>query len=371
MNQSGNRRRYFAAILVLVSLGTQSSTSAQSVDTPFTRDIKPLLGKFCFECHANGAKEGSMSFDELLASEDREQRSERWYRVLKKLQAGLMPPKGADQPSAEQVDKIEHWIKYGALEIDPNYPDPGRVTIRRLNRIEYRNSVRDLLGVEYDTDLNFPADDTGHGFDSIGAVLSISPLLFEKYVDAAKQIVDSTVPKVSGVVRTTTVSGNRFRLDATAASTTEPARENRGSERSRQNSIDLSYYTPATARAKLNVEFDGEYILKLNLRANESYVEGQFDANKCEFTFSLGDKQLLRREFVRQGGTSFTFDYPQKLSKGEHELIASVRPLSEERQIRNLRIQIASVELVGPNDPQHFMKPAGYEKFFPARCSER
>src|SRR5206468_1863035 len=99
--------------------------------------------------------------------------------------------------SAEQIGQIENWIKGSAFKIDPKNPDPGRVTVRRLNRIEYRNTIRDLIGVNYDTDVEFPPDDTGHGFDNIGDVLSLSPLLLEKYITAARAIVSQSVPLAS------------------------------------------------------------------------------------------------------------------------------------------------------------------------------
>ena len=99
------------------------------------------------------------------------------------------------------AQRLEHWIKYKAFALNPLAPDPGRVTLRRLNRVEYRNTVRDLLGVEYRADEEFPADDTGHGFDNIGDVLSVSPLLLEKYLAAAQQVVAEAVPMVPKVVR--------------------------------------------------------------------------------------------------------------------------------------------------------------------------
>src|ERR1700730_17026706 len=112
------------------------------------------------------------------------------------LQAGMMPPHGKRRPSPEQIDQLEKWIKYSAFGIDPKNPDPGRVTIRRLNRTEYRNTIRDLLGVDFNATAEFPADDTGHGFDNISDVLTISPLLLEKYIAAAKSIVTQAVPLV-------------------------------------------------------------------------------------------------------------------------------------------------------------------------------
>src|SRR6185436_8850898 len=99
-----------------------------------------------------------------------------------------------DQPAKSRVDA---WIKTAVFKSDPHNPDPGRVTVRRLNRVEYRNSIRDLLGVEFNADVEFPPDDTGYGFDNIGDVLTVSPMLIEKYEAAAKTIVAQGVPIVS------------------------------------------------------------------------------------------------------------------------------------------------------------------------------
>src|SRR5436305_13241732 len=115
------------------------------------------------------------------------------------VRAGMMPPKNKARPTAEQLGQLETWVKGSVFQIDPKNPDPGRVTVRRLNRIEYRNTIRDLMGVSYDTDGEFPADDTGYGFDNIGDVLSLSPLLLEKYISAARAIVLQAVPTSSTV----------------------------------------------------------------------------------------------------------------------------------------------------------------------------
>ena len=78
------------------------------------------------------------------------------------------PRPARPRPSDKELRLLEDWIKYGAFGIEPTNPDPGRVTVRRLNRVEYRNTIRDLMGVDYDTSVEFPPDDSGHGFDNIG-----------------------------------------------------------------------------------------------------------------------------------------------------------------------------------------------------------
>jgi hypothetical protein len=107
----------------------------------------------------------------------------------------MMPPAKKPHPSAEEQQKITHWIKSAVFRVDPQNPDPGRVTLRRLNRAEYHNTIRDLMGVEYDTQGEFPPDDTGFGFDTIADVLTISPMLLEKYMMAAQKIVAQALPE--------------------------------------------------------------------------------------------------------------------------------------------------------------------------------
>ena len=115
----------------------------------------------------------------------------------------------------------------------------------------------------------------------------------------------------------------------------------------------------------MNLDFDGDYSIRLNIRANESYVDGQFDENRCEFTFSLDGEPWVKQTFVRQGGKAYSFDFEKHLKQGEHELVVAIKPLTDLRQVRQLRIEIQSVDFVGPKDPTHFVKPDRYDEFFP------
>ncbi|HAO94556.1 MAG TPA: hypothetical protein DCQ96_00715, partial [Verrucomicrobiales bacterium] len=119
------------------------------------------------------------------------------------------------QPSPEERAELMAWIESNVLKLDPENPDPGRVTIRRLNREEYRNTIWDLLGVEYNVDDNFPPDDTGFGFDTIGDVLTISPLLLEKYLLAAETIADLALPATVIRRRPITIDAGNFRSEET------------------------------------------------------------------------------------------------------------------------------------------------------------
>src|SRR5690349_16583697 len=144
-------KRGSIALLVVTLLGSvcaMSRAQAQSdAMVHFKRDIQPLLSKYCYDCHADGVNKGKVAFDGLKTESDVLNR-DLWQRALKNLSAGIMPPTKADQPTVEERKTIAHWIKKDVFAIDSSNPDPGRVTIRRLNRLEYRNTIHDLMGIE-------------------------------------------------------------------------------------------------------------------------------------------------------------------------------------------------------------------------------
>src|SRR5580658_6034737 len=176
----------------------------------FKHDISPILEDYCYECHGDGMARGKVAFDEL-SDADLTGRPELWFTALNNLRSNIMPPAGKPRPSPEEQKRIADWIKYSAFGIDPADPDPGRVTIRRLNRVEYGRTVRSLLGVDYPSEAEFPPDDTGNGFDNIGDVLSMSPLLLEKYLQAADTIITGAVPQSSRVTPVETATGRDYR----------------------------------------------------------------------------------------------------------------------------------------------------------------
>lgn len=154
----------------------------------FHKHIRPLLETYCFDCHADGVNKGNVAFDEFASDQAAVDNRDLWLRAFKMLRAGLMPPAKKPHPSTHERAQVLHWIKRDVFAIDPANPNPGRVTLRRLNRVEYRNTIHDLLGVDFDALSEFPPDDTGFGFDNIGQVLTLPPMLLEKYLTAADEI---------------------------------------------------------------------------------------------------------------------------------------------------------------------------------------
>jgi hypothetical protein len=155
----------------------------------FAAVTKDLFKDTCSECHhsedpAGGLDVSLYSTVESLADRDR------WEVILGKVKSREMPPEDASvPPSEEQLDTLVKFLDKEFARADAAMkPDPGRVTARRLNRAEYTNTIRDLLAIEFRADRNFPTDDSGEGFDNIADVLTVSPVLMDKYLSAAGRI---------------------------------------------------------------------------------------------------------------------------------------------------------------------------------------
>jgi len=157
----------------------------------FSRDVVPVLTKHCLKCHSGPRPKGKLGLDKLLNETVARKHPEIWHKVQHNLRSGDMPPPGRPKPAPMELEAVTGWIDRTLAEFDCGKErNPGRVTVRRLNRIEYKNTIRDLLGIDFKLADDFPTDDVGYGFDNIGDVLTLSPLLLERYLDAADKIVE-------------------------------------------------------------------------------------------------------------------------------------------------------------------------------------
>jgi len=183
------------ALAAVCGLATRVCAEEPAVDRAasvanFQTDLAPLVQKYCAACHSGEEPTSGSRLDEVVARADAAADRETWEAIAQKLHDQEMPPEDEPLPSASERKQLTDWID-GQLALDTcgDVRDPGRVTLRRLNRNEYNNTIRDLLGVDFQPAEEFPTDDVGYGFDNIGDVLTMPPILLEKYLDAAEEIV--------------------------------------------------------------------------------------------------------------------------------------------------------------------------------------
>jgi mono/diheme cytochrome c family protein len=162
---------------------------ASSPSGSFDTVVRPFVAKNCFTCHGNKKQENGLNLESLETAASLVEHGERWEDVIEKLRGKEMPPIEEEQPEEEDRQAVATWLAAELERIERTTPpDPGRVTARRLNRTEYNNSIKELLGVDARPADDFPQDDSGYGFDNIADVLSLSPVLMEKYVTAADRM---------------------------------------------------------------------------------------------------------------------------------------------------------------------------------------
>lgn len=157
----------------------------------FAQDVAPFLESHCLACHAGDDAEGGVDLAKYEDSANVQTDFEFWEKVTRVLKDRQMPPEDEPQPTDEEVLAVLAGIDRELSSFDCTaIRRPGRVTMRRLNRVEYNNTIRDLVGIDFQPAKDFPSDDVGNGFDNIADVLTLSPILMEKYLLAAEEIVE-------------------------------------------------------------------------------------------------------------------------------------------------------------------------------------
>jgi hypothetical protein len=169
---------------------TRSPVPAPTPDEAvFTETVKPFLFRNCYQCHNERRTRGNLDLKKYADAASVLADPNTWEHVLLKIRTGEMPPEDEPRPTPAELRLVTAWVDAQILRADRTTPpDPGRVTIRRLNRTEYNNTVRDLLGVDLTPADDFPQDDSGYGFDNIADVLSLPPVLMERYLVAAERV---------------------------------------------------------------------------------------------------------------------------------------------------------------------------------------
>jgi mono/diheme cytochrome c family protein len=189
------------------SLATAASSAQGPVASP-AADLPPpraLLDTYCVTCHNERARVGGLELDKMDPARIPDD-AETWEKVVRKLRGGMMPPQGMPRPDQATLEAFTSWLETSLDREALARPNPGRASLHRLNRTEYANAIRDLLGLEIDVTSLLPADDESYGFDNIADVLKVSPSLLEQYLAASHKVSslavgDPGTPPVSNVYR--------------------------------------------------------------------------------------------------------------------------------------------------------------------------
>ncbi len=194
------------SVLPTGSLSGQT-TDSKSADDRWLQQGWPLVEQFCVDCHNQDNQEAELDLSTLGDLTTLPATAGSMKRIMEMVRFGAMPPDDADQPSDQQrrslVEALDNKLYANSCDLRPR---PGKVTARRLNRAEYNHSIRDLFGIDVQPAADFPSDEVGAGFDNNGDVLSLSPILMEKYLEAAEKIagrliVDPTTwPKIEQTI---------------------------------------------------------------------------------------------------------------------------------------------------------------------------
>lgn len=229
--------RLFSSLLLAAS-----AVFAQDAAT-----VQTALTQYCQGCHNNKSRTADFSL-EGVSTADVAAHAGKFEKVLRKLKTGEMPPKGLPRPKPEANAALAAWLETRLDENVRRFPNPGTPTVHRLNRAEYTNAVRDLFDLDLDHAASLPADDSGYGFDNIGSVLTVSPLLMEKYMATARRVVRQAL----GTMKLTPVV-EKYTFTRPGTSDTGEA-------------LPLSVRSGMTIRHYFPV--DAEYVVTVRLRGN-------------------------------------------------------------------------------------------------------
>lgn len=331
----------------------KASAAKADPNAAYRGQIVPLLKKYCFDCHGEDTQEADIAFDCFADAAAVIAESKPWLQAIQMLRSGAMPPEDVAQPSDAERRRIVNWIEKTIYNFDcDDLSDPGRVTIRRLNRAEYNNTVRDLVGVTFRPADDFPSDDVGGGFDNIGDVLTLPPLLMEKYLSAAERIAEETIVTDPSVfVKSQYRDRNLLRGEGTARYDFDRRRWTIHSVGSVSAGFDFPRDGVYTLRVYARAQPAGEEPPQLELRLDDQPVK-VFDVNAVD----MGGKYEIKwpaKQGARRLSAHFLNDFED--------------PSAVDRERRDRNLVIGAFEVDGPVDIRPEDYPLAHRRVIAAR----
>jgi mono/diheme cytochrome c family protein len=283
-----------------------SQASAEPIDEEAKFDIRAFFEKHCLDCHGEDTQEADFRADRLPDLLQAKQTDEDWLAVWQKLKSGEMPPKDEPRPNPDEVVKATKWIERSLIRIDKQVQQTeGRVVLRRLNRVEYENTIRDLFAIDTDLKDLLPEDNVAHGFDNIGEALNLSSVLLERYLEAADLALDAAI-----------VTGSRPEMSKGRFSYLD---ERRVKDHKSYKPLDdaLVFFSAGYSPSEINkfrTKATGIYRIRVSAYAHQSdkpvtfrvygeyggakHLAGYFDVKSTptvhQFTSRLGDRTTIR-----------------------------------------------------------------------------
>ena len=337
-----------AAAIVWPLIGAKHSSAApqSSANTAaFASLVTPFTQKYCVNCHGNESPEAGVSLVKFIDEKTMLKDRRTWERAFDMVTQGEMPPRDHPQPSASEKATLLDYLDEKLHRIDcSKVSDPGRVTVRRLNRSEYNNTVRDLMGVAFRPADDFPSDDVGYGFDNIGDVLSLPTLLMEKYLNAAEKIAQDALLTAD----LSNPQKREFDRDSLHRSGVAQPHGEDGLILVSNGEFHAEYQCPQS----------GEYVLKV------SAAETPAGDEPSKMEFRIDEKPVTVFTVSEREPKYGQFEFPVHLDRGPHKFAVAFlndfyNDKAKDKNRRDRNLLVRDVQIVGPTS----VDPSGYPAF--------
>ena len=330
----------------------------------FEEAVRPFLAEHCSACHGERTQMAELRFDLFTEEAEALRHPGVWDDVLRMTRTGKMPPPGSPVPPRADLEAVTGWIESRIDAMDSyRKPQPGRVTARRLNRAEYNNTVRDLLGVKLRPADAFPVDDSGYGFDNIGDVLSISPLLMEKYLDSAGKLARAAIWDRPHLAEPT-----RFRIQASrdAANTDAIGRVSRFTV---DGSIQLSFDFPARGRYEFAF---GATDRRQRSEDNARYLPDMEPPPPRLMTLEIDGRRMATKAVEATEYFDRTERVTHTIEPGEKSIWLGFidfagQPMNPNTEYAQRKLWVDYFEVNGPYDADPIPLPASHQQIFTCR----
>ncbi len=338
---------FFGAVALATALipGVALAAGESTAGFPPPR-VRPFLEEYCYDCHGRGKQRGDVDLERISGETNVAADRDVWEKIREVLDSHDMPPEKKPQPTETARRTAVDQILTVLDRFDASAPsNPGVVTLRRLNRNEYRNTIRDLLGVAYDTRAEFPADESGYGFDNIGDVLSLPPMLLEKYLAAAEEITSRViVTEDPALKRVHRIPPDRFTPHGDSISLEDGT---------------WGFFREGDIRTDYAFPKAGDYLLRLT-----AYGE-QAGSELPRMGVRLDDRGIHEQSVSALNVRPESFEVPVKVDAGTHHLAVSY--LNNFNKDGDRNVFLVSLEIVGPLGVAAEEYPEPHRRILPHR----